>query len=167
MILGQTTHRDADPATESLVLQLMMQQRYAEAYGLLQDGQPADIVVLYNSALCLHWSGNYQEALNRLEKIQLSSPADHRAPLDSDQHYREIRARQNQIKDYLQGISSLYVKSFPTLVREAVIRLKTDCWLKLGDYPKVIAVAKPFAHKKYQDITDALTVANTNHDPSI
>ena len=167
MLLGATGPRYTEPGTEALIIQLILQRRYADAYELLNH-QPSDqTTVLYNTALCLHWSGNYQEALNRLEKIRLSPQVSNRNQPSADNKYQQIRHKQNQTDDYLQGISELYVKNFPLLFQDAVIRLKTDCWLQLGNYPKMIAVATPIAYKKYKNITEALTLADNAHDQSI
>ncbi len=167
MLLGATATRHTEPGTEALIVQLILQHRYAEAYELLNH-QPSDqTAVLYNTALCLHWSGNYQEALNRLEKIRLSPQVGNGNQPTADNNYKQIRHKQNQTDDYLQGMSELYVKSFPSSFQDAVIRLKTDCWLQLGNYPKVIAVATPIAYKKYKNIIEALTLADNAHDQSI
>lgn len=168
MLLGNTTHHDTSSGSaESLIIQLLLQQRYAEAYELLINQQPAQTTVLYNLALCLHWSGNYQEALSRLESIQLAPQLSNGNQLHADSAYKVIKSKQTQSDDYLQGISDAYVKSFPALVSDAIIRLKTDCWLQLGNYAKVIAIATPIAHKGYKNITDALEVANTANDKRI
>jgi tetratricopeptide (TPR) repeat protein len=167
MLLGTTVPRDTDPTTETLIIQLILQQRYAEAYDLLHRQPSAQTAALYNAAVCLHWSGNYQEALNRLEKIQFSPPMNTSNQPTADENYQRIRKQQNQTEDYLQGMSELYVKSFPVLTYDAIIRLKTDCWLQLGNYAKVIAIAKPIAHKGYQNITNALALAGNNDDTAI
>jgi len=64
-------------------------------------------------------------------------------------------------------MTEAYIKNFPELASDAIVRLKTDCWLQLGNYEKVIAVATPIAHKGYRNITDALLIANTSNDKRI
>ncbi len=166
MLLG-TTANNISPGTESLIIQLLLQQRYAEAYELLIGQQSAPTAALYNMALCLHWSGNYQEALSRLEKIQLAPQVSSANQLNTNSDYKGIKSKQNQTADYLQGITEVYIKNFPALVHDAIIRLKTDCWLQLGDYAKVMAIAQPIAHKNYKNITDALILADTAHGKRI
>jgi len=78
-----------------------------------------------------------------------------------------IKSKQNQTNDYLQGISELYINYFPALVHDAIVRLKTDCLLVLGNYAKVVAIATPIAHKGYKNITDALKLANSANDKRI
>lgn len=165
MLLGTTApHNTAAPETEALIIQLLLQQRYAEAYELLDRQQPAQRAALYNMALCLHWSGNHREALSRLEKIQLARPVGNSAQLEADSDYKQIKSKQNETDDHLQGMSEAYINCFPALAQEAIVRLKTDCWLQLGNYAKVIAVATPIAHKGYRNITEALQLAGTAHD---
>lgn len=167
MLLGTTANHDTFSGAESLTIQLLLQQRYAEAYELLSNQQPSPTAALYNMALCLHWSGNYQEALNRLERIQLAPNVSKGNQLNTDSNYQEIKSKQNQTDDHLHGISEVYIKNFPALVHDAIVRLKTDCWLQLGNYEKVITIATPIAHKGYKNITDALKLADAAHGKRI
>jgi tetratricopeptide (TPR) repeat protein len=168
MLLGSTaSHSNTIPDNEPLIIQLILQQRYAEAYELLINQQSTQTSALYNMALCLHWSGSYEEALKRLESIQLAPQLSNGNKLHTDSHYQKGRSKQNQTEDYLQGLSETYVKSFPAMVYDAIVRLKTDCWLNLGNYTKVIAIATPIAHKGYKNITDALKIANTANDKGV
>jgi len=166
MLLGSSSNNNS-PGTETLVLQLIFQKRYAEVYELLLSQQPASTAVLYNMALCLHWAGNYQQALSKLESIQLASLVSMRNQLNADADYNAMKSKQNQTDDYLHGISEAYIQTFPSFVHDAIIRLKTDCWLQLGNYAKVITVATPVAHKGYKNITDALNLANKATDKRV
>lgn len=167
MLLGTTSNKDIIPGVESLIIQLISQQRYAEAYELLLNQEPANTVTSYNVALCLHWAGNFSEALNVLNSIRIVQPLNSNTRSPSNPHHQEIRNKQNQTDDYLQAISDAYAKRFPVLVQDAIIRLKTECWLQLGDYAKVIATATPIANKGYQNITEALKSAHTANDRRI
>lgn len=167
MLLGTTPNHDNSPGAENLVIQLILQQRYAEVYELLQASTAPQTAANYNMALCLHWSGNYKEALNRLESIQLAPPLNNGNKLATNNGYKEIKNKQNQTDDYLNGLSEIYLKSFPALAHDAIVRLKTDCWLQLGEYAKVIAIATPIVHKGYKNITDALELAQAHHDKRI
>ena len=167
MLLGSTANNETSPDTELLVIRLLLQQRYAEAYELLYNQHSTQTSMLYNMALCLHWSGNYQEALSQLESIRLTPQVSNTNQLNANSHYKAIRSKQNQTDDHLQGISEAYSKSFPGLVHDAIVRLKTDCWLQLGNYAKVLAVATPIAHKGYKNITEALKLADTANDQRI
>jgi len=167
MLLGTNPTNENFSQSEDLVIQLILQQRYAEVYELLINQQPTLRAGLYNMALCLHWSGNYNEALSRLESIQLTALISNGNKLATNNVYMDIKSKQNQTNDYLQGISELYIKRFPFLFHDAIVRLKTDCWLALGNYAKVAAIATPIAHKGYKNITDALKLANTANDNRI
>jgi hypothetical protein len=167
MLLGSTANSNNPSETEPMVIQLMLQQRYAEAYELLNNQQSTQTSVLYNKALCLHWSGNYQAALTQLDSIRLEPQLNNGSKLNADNGYKEIRSKQNETDDYLHGISEAYLKSFPALVHDAIVRLKTDCWLHLGKYANVVAVATPIAHKGYKNITEALKLADTANDKRI
>ena len=167
MLLGSTANSNTSSDTELLVTQLIFQHRYAEVYELLINQQSMQTSVLYNIALCLHWSGNYQEALYRLDSIRLAPQSNYTNKLDADTNYKSISSKQNQTDDYLNGITEVYVRRFPALVHDAIIRLKTDCWLQLGNYAMVAALATPIANKGYQNITDALKLAKTANDQRI
>ncbi len=159
MLLGTTAQQNTSQDTEPLIIQLLLQQRYAEAY-LLMNGQRqvSENSAIYNTALCLYWGGNYHESLKRLESIQFK-PQVQSAPEPNDHLYQQISINQKQTNDHLQGITEAYLKNFPGLFHDAVVRLKVDCWSHLGDHARVIALATPIAHKKYQNIIDALTKA--------
>ncbi|RZJ73145.1 MAG: hypothetical protein EOO45_10395 [Flavobacterium sp.] len=167
MLLGNKPNNDAVPASESLVIQLMLQQRYAQAYELLLAQQSHQTSAVYNMALCLHWSGNFQEALTRLESIQTVQQMSSVNKVNAKSDLKEIINKQNLTDDYLHAMSDAYVKSFPSAASDAIVRLKTDCWLQLGNYAQVIAVAAPIAHKGYRNITEALQIANTKKDNGI
>jgi tetratricopeptide (TPR) repeat protein len=167
MLLGTANNNDKLPPDELLIIQLMLQQRYAQVYELLTKQEPRQPSALYNIALCLHWGGNYQDALSRLESIQLAINIENNSKLNGNSNYNTISARQSLTADYLHGMSEPYIKNFPELANDAIIRLKADCWLKLGNFAKVIAIATPIANKGYQDITDALQLANTANDKRI
>jgi hypothetical protein len=167
MLLGSTANSNNASVTEPFVIQLMLQQRYAEVYELLSGQQSPQTSVLYNKALCLHWSGNYQAALSQLDSIKVTSQLNTDNKLNANNDYQGIRTKQIQMDDHLQGITEAYVKAFPVLVNDAITRLKTDCWLQLRNYPKVIALATLIAYKGYKDITDALKLADTANDKRI
>lgn len=169
MLLRSTGNYPSTPADEPMMMQLILQQRYAELYQLLIGQQPIKNSSLYNLALCLHWSGNYKGAIGKLETIHITqSPHTFSQNMpDANREYVEIRNKQNQTNDHLLGISDGYLTHFPDLVQDAIIRLKTDCWLQLGDYAKVIATATPIAHKGYKNINDAIRIAQSFNDKQI
>lgn len=165
MLLGTNPSKNIPADTEPLVIQLILQQRYAQAYELLASHKPASASGLYNIALCLHWGSSYQEALNNLANIRLAPQVSNRP--ENNKEYIQIKDKQNKTNDYLQGLSEAYVQAFPVLAADDIIRLKTECWLQLGDYAKVIAIATPISHKGYDDITKALHIANTTKNERI
>ena len=167
MLLGSTAKKNTTSGTESLIIQLMLQHRYAEAYELLINQQPASTAGRYNLAICLHWSGNFQAALIKLESIQLGPHVSNSNQPNMNGDYKEIKSKQNKSDDHLHGISESYIESFPALFHDAIIRLKTDCWLQLGNYAKVVAIATPMVQKGYKNITDALKIAETGNDKRI
>jgi len=81
--------------------------------------------------------------------------------LTADSYLTAVTVKQNQTDEYLYGMTEAYIKNFPQFASDAIVRLRTDCWLQLGNYNKVIAIATPIAHKGYRNITDALQLANT------
>ena len=161
MLLGSTANTNTASGTESLVILLFLQQRYAEVYELLSNQKSAQTSVRYNKALCLHWSGNYQGALSQLDGINLAPQLNNSSNLGDNNDIEVIRSKQNKTDDYLQAITEAYALCFPALVHDLVVRLKTNCWLQLGNYAKVVAIATPIANKGYKNITDALNLAGT------
>ena len=164
MLLGKPTGIDDLSLNEQLIIQLILQQRYAEVYELLIGREPASTSTNYNLALCLHWVGRYREALNQLDLIRFAPNVTQGNKLSGNSEYMEIRNKQNLTDGHLHAVSEAYLKKFPDLVQDAVIRLKTDCWLQLGDYSKVTAIATPIAHKGYKNIAEALELAQKAND---
>lgn len=98
MLLGKTLNNPS-PDTELLIIQLLSQKRYADAYELLTNQQANKNSALYNLALCLHWSGNYQEAIHRLELIQVERKLSNETRFSNDTAYSKIRMMQNQTEE--------------------------------------------------------------------
>ncbi|RZK79605.1 MAG: hypothetical protein EOO85_03195 [Pedobacter sp.] len=72
MLLGTSPkNKDVLPESENLIIQMMMQNRYYEAFELLKKQESTQISAQYNIALCLYWISDYQQVLNHLENIQL------------------------------------------------------------------------------------------------
>lgn len=164
MLLGSTHTREAYAQEEALIIDLISQMRYAEAYMLLKKEAPYEPSTQYNLALCHYWAGNYQEALMCLDKAQTALPrTTSSSTLQNDQFYNVIREKQNQHDDHLKPISKKFVSLFGVITNDAIIRLKTDSWLQLGNFSKVIEIATPIAFKNYKNIADALQVATNRN----
>jgi tetratricopeptide (TPR) repeat protein len=158
MLLSSSNTHQQHASEEAFIIQLIGQQRYAEAYILLKKEPPSEPSVQYNLALCHYWAQNYQEALLSLDKIMINLPAGYKdAP--HDPFYAIIRERQNQEDEHLQAISKKHVTFFGLLVKDAIVRLKVDCWLQLGNFPKVIEIAMPIATRNYKNIVSAIQTA--------
>ncbi|CAM3823563.1 tetratricopeptide repeat protein [Mucilaginibacter galii] len=166
MLLGSTDTRQTYAQEEALIIDLIGQMRYAEAYLLLKKELPHEPSTQYNLALCHYWAGNYQEALICLDKAKTALPRNAGDPmLQNDQFYSVMSQKQNQQEEYLKPISKKFTNLFGVSTNDAIIRLKTDCWLQLGNFSKVIEIATPIASKNYKNIADALQVAtNRNTD---
>jgi hypothetical protein len=167
MLLGSKPNQPISTNTESLVIQLLLQNRYAEAYELLISQIPMSTSSSYNIALCLFWGGNYPEALKHLNSIQIDRLRGNEPELQTDPAHNEIRNKQNQTNDYLNGMSESYAVTFPGYFQDAIVRLKTDCWVQLKDFAKVITIASPISNKGYKNINDALLLANAHNDNKI
>jgi len=163
MLLGSTHTRQQYESEEALIVLLLIQNRYAEAYALLQKESPNEPSTQYNIALCHYRASNYQQALINLDKAQSVLPVI-KGPSNnhSDQFYKDMREQQTQLNDHLQALTQKYISNFDVLTRDAIVRLKTDCWLNLGEYAKVVELATPIAHKNYKNVAEALEIAK-NH----
>jgi tetratricopeptide (TPR) repeat protein len=163
VLLGSNHTRQQYESEEVLVALLLTQNRYAEAYLLLQNESPNEPSTQYNMALCHYYACDYQQAIVNLDKAQSVFPVVKGLTNNhTDQFYYNMRQQQNQQDDHLHAITKKYIANFHVLTREAIVRLKTDCWLHLGEYAKVIELATPVEHKNYKNIAEALKIAK-NH----
>jgi len=167
MLLG--SNASANPVTKDqsikseieLIAQLISQSRYAEAYQLLKAEVPDRTTTQYDLALCFCWIGSYREALMCLDKAQLFMPVMTvgKTNPSTDSFYKAIREKQNGLDDHRNPITQKNIELTTQMVADGIVRLKTDCWLQLGEYARVIDIATPIAHKDYLNITKALTIA--------
>ncbi|MCC8409182.1 hypothetical protein LJ707_09580 [Mucilaginibacter sp. UR6-1] len=167
MLLGSTQNNTANNADEVLIADLIRQGRYAEAYVLLKRAPTDEAATWYNLALCLYWLNNYRQTIMCLDHAQAQLPVHNNSMAQhTDEVHKALTNKQNQTNDHLQSISKKYVAQFTGLVYDAILRLKTDCWLLLGEYSRVIELASPLAYKNYRNVNDALQIAKNklNHD---
>lgn len=159
-MLLQSSQVPPEGAEELLIINLIGQGRYAEAYMLLKTETPQRPAGMFNLAVCFYWLGSYRETLVCLDKARMLMPIDQGGiRLNSDNFYKAIREKQNLADEYKLPITSKYIALFGGLAKDNITRLKTDCWLQLEVYQKVIEVATPIAHKNYKNIDDALQIA--------
>ncbi|OOQ59418.1 hypothetical protein [Mucilaginibacter pedocola] len=153
----------AEKSEEELIAQLITQQRFADAYLLLQKEAADSTVTQYNLSLCYYSAGKYREAILSLDKAQQLFPvnAGQTKPF-ADSFYTAMLAQQNQLDRHYQPISQKYINLMAPVVADAIIRLKTDCWLQMGHYNKVVELATPLAYKNYRNISEALAIAKQN-----
>lgn len=160
MLLGSTDLHQSHQTEDNFISQLIGENRFAEAYTLLKRESPNQAATQLNLALCFYWAESFKEAIACLDKtLPLLPPGTGNSSLNTDQHDKQLRDRQNQTDDHHLPVTQKYVSTFPALVRDAIIRLKTDCWLRLEDFAKVMETAQPIAHKNYRSINEALQLA--------
>ncbi|MBE9585132.1 hypothetical protein IM792_11785 [Mucilaginibacter sp. JRF] len=167
MLLGSTQTNTATNTDEVLITHLLTQGRYAEAYALLKRAPTNEASTWYNLALCCYWLNNYRQTIMCLDHAQAQLPVtNNRGVQHTDELHKALSDKQNQTNDHLQSISKKYVAQFTGEVHDAIVRLKTDCWLLLGEYARVIELASPIAYKNYRNVNDALQIAKNklNHD---
>lgn len=165
MLLGANNNLSTTRGSseEELICRLIDAGCFADAYLLLQAEQPDLPATQFNLALCYYSVECYKEALACAEKARVLLPVFQSKPnRDNDVWYKTMRDNQNQLSNYKQALSSRYIELLPILVADAIVRLKTDCWLQLKDYARVIETATPIAYKNYLNITEALNVARKN-----
>lgn len=161
MLLGSERNSSSTPThlNENLVVLLLNQGRYAEAYTILNQDAASGITVFFNLALCHFWAEDYDEALHCLDRIEPLAKWREGDNIVQDAAYHKIEIKQRGTNDHLEGLSNDYLKLFGVKVRDHLIRLKTDCWIALGNYSKVIETATPIEHKGYLNIVYALKTA--------
>lgn len=164
MLLGATQEnkRNSESDDETIAF-LFGQSCYSDAYRLLKNEPSNNVVTQYNLALCFYWIGNYQEALTSLDKAMVYLPAHQsKTNFGIDNFYEAMLEKQNQSDDHHLAITQKIVSLMLDKVADGITRLKTDCWLNLENYAKVIEVATPLAFKNYRNITYALAIAKRN-----
>ncbi|HEK20125.1 MULTISPECIES: hypothetical protein [unclassified Mucilaginibacter] len=162
MLLGsnQAAQNRSNTAENDLIARLIGQELYAEAYALLIQERADQTVTQYNLALCFYAAGCYNEALVCLDKAQLYMPLNQaNRNTVTDGFYRALLDKQKQLNDHLFAVTSKHLQLLPQQVTDGIIRLKTDCWMQLGNYAKILETATPIAYKQYGNITEALAVA--------
>ncbi len=165
MLLGadNNLNKTRGNSEEELICQMINTRCFADAYLLLQAEPPDLPATQYNLALCYYSAAYYKEALASAEKARVLLPVFQSKPnRDNDVWYKTMRDNQNQLDDYKQALSARGIDLLPIQVADAIVRLKTDCWLQLKDYARVIETATPIAYKNYLNITEALNVARKN-----
>ena len=125
MLLGSSNDlhkKTATPQDDQLIVLLINQKRYAEAYRLL-IGRDETIENLYNKALCCHASGGYESAISLLEKAldRLTQNLKENNP-PKDDLLEKLEQLQFQGEDHLAAITDVYVLHFP-------IQTKIKCTL--------------------------------------
>lgn len=160
MLLGSTDPHSSYQTEENFICQLISENRIAEAYTLLKRESANLPATQFNLALCFYWVENYKEAIACLDRAFAQLPAGmDNSNFNADQNDNAIRNRQNQTDSHRLPLTQKYISLFNAMVRDAIIRLKTDCWLQLGDFAKVIETAAPLTHKNYRNINEALQLA--------
>lgn len=162
MLLGsnQAVQNRSNTSVQDLIEQLIGRSLYADAYALLIQEPAGQTVTQYNLALCFNAAGYYNEALMCLDKSQLCLPVNQTNRNSvTDGFYKALLDKQKQLNDHLFAITDKYLQLLPQKVTDSIIRLKTDCWMQLGNYAKVIETATPIAYKQYGNIIEALAVA--------
>ncbi|WDF53937.1 hypothetical protein [Mucilaginibacter sp. KACC 22063] len=165
MLLGSNQAFKNTPikSETELIAQLIGQSRFSEAYLLLKSEASDKTETQYNLALCYYWIANYREALICLDKAHLFMPVNHsKTNPVNDSFYKALREKQNDLDDHLLPITHKHVELTYPMVADGIVRLKTDCWLKLGEYQKVIDIATPIAYKGFKNINEAISIAKQN-----
>ncbi|PAW94734.1 hypothetical protein CKK33_15010 [Mucilaginibacter sp. MD40] len=162
MLLGsnQAVQNRSSTAVQDFIEQLIGRSQYAEAYALLIQ-EPADqTVTQYNLALCFYTAGYFNEALMCLDKAQAYLPVNqNNKNAINNGFYKALLDNQNQLNNHFFAITDKHLQLLPQKVTDGIIRLKTDCWMQLGNYAKILETATPIAYKQYRNVTEALAVA--------
>lgn len=167
MLLGANNNlsKTRGNSEEELICRLIDTRCFADAYLLLQAEPPDLPATQFNLALCYYSAEYYKEALASAEKARVLLPVFQSKPNQAnDVWYKTMRDNQNQLNNYKQALTARHIELLPVRVADAIVRLKTDCWLQLKDYARVIETATPIAYKNYLNITEALNVARKTAD---
>ena len=166
MLLGNqpktNTHNPLEQHDEWIV-QLLSNNQYVEAYRLLKSEPPQKISTLFNLAICLFFTKDYESCLRNLDEISTKLQPDLTDDFYiNDNLYKKLENIQYADNSYLQGITDKYVQYFPQIAKKNVLRIKIDCYRVLCKWNKVIELAAPLKGFNYQNVEDALNDAHLN-----
>lgn len=152
MMTGNPSSENADRAAE-----LILSGRYAEAFVLLDKPGENSVAGLFNLALCHIYAGDHAAALVRLEAaLSAIRRSGIPAPPPQSPPLRTITEIQNRSDSYRRPFTAEYVKVFPHIAHDSILRLIVDCHAALGNNNKVAETGAPLAAKGYANVMEAL-----------
>ncbi|MVN91933.1 hypothetical protein [Mucilaginibacter aquatilis] len=160
MLLGANNSQIQQQSQEDFIVRLIDKGRFSEAYQLLKTEPDHITSTHFNTALCLFGSKNYKDALISLDRALATLQNKPSLHHQTDANYQSIVNAQNQTDDHLIAVDTKYVSLFTERFKDAVVRLKTDCWLELGEWNRVVETASHIQFKKYRNIDNALQIAH-------
>lgn len=152
---GQPSQNNAD-----LSAALISEGRYSEAFRLLDRPGVSTVPELFNLALCHIYAADHSAALTRLDAALsgLRQPGIPAPPPETPAR-QKISAVQNLTETYMRPVTIEYIKLFPDVLQDSVLRLMVDCHAALGNWNKVVELGTPLARKGYGNVQKALAEA--------
>lgn len=167
MLLGanpksEKSERMNNKTDEVDILSMMNSKCYYEAFQLLKNLDPKDIVVHYNSALCYYHSELFEEALTCLSQIDISQlKLKMMTARTVSTHSLMFSNQSNLFENFLNPISRKYLEEYPGLVNDAILRLRVKIYLLLGRWSEVLRLSNLIKNARYADLTAALEFAES------
>ena len=165
MLLGnqqQTNINNSSEQNDEWIVQLLSNNQYVEAYRLMKSEPPKKLSTLFNSAICMLFIEEYEQCLHSLDealaKLQ-PKPADNSPKED---RYRKLERMQSADSSYLQGITDRYVRHFPDMVKNNILRVKIDCYRALSQWSKVLELAAQLGSQNYLNVENAVDEAQAH-----
>ena len=164
MLLGSQQYPNnsnglSDKNDEWIVL-LLSNGQYVEAYRLLKSEPQQKLSTIFNLALCSYFAEEYEQTLSRLDealaKLQ-PNPVDN--TFVNDDLYKKLESIQNADDSYLQGMTEMYIRHFPYIVKNSILRIKIDCYLALSLWNRIIELAPLLKSYEYQNVEEAVAEA--------
>lgn len=165
MLLGSNTSphksgRTQEEYHEFYILQMMSNQAYAEAYGLLKVKRKKSINDLFNMALCCYHAELYGTCLECLGMILM---ADLKQAILPERHITQLKMldAQSCLSNFEKPISTVYLFEYPDLVSDSILRLKISCFVAMDCWSNIIELSSLLRNSKYPDLLEALNLAET------
>ncbi|MCD8043116.1 MAG: hypothetical protein LUH10_08625 [Tannerellaceae bacterium] len=161
LLKGNTTTPEfPDVVNDTFINLLITNNQYTEAYTLLSGCNQLTIAGSYNLILCLIQAEEYTQAILKADEvlrlIQTRVPQTNR---NENETVKMLRTKQCRLDTHRAAVTLEYVKTFPGILRESVLRLKIDCYRATGNWNKVIETASQLICKEYKNVETALQEA--------
>lgn len=152
MLLGKRENERLN-ISDNFIASLIDAGQYKEAYLILREADRERLCVTFNISLCLIYAEEYAKALVYLEKLQsLLSTHIQLSDYPKDETAKSIDKQQNKSESYKKPVTEEYIRLFPEIFKESVLRLVLDCYAALKEWSMVKRIMSLLQNKQYGNV---------------